>query len=297
MRKIIWIGVSALVFMAGAALMAQKPNPTIPNPRPTQGKPDITSRKGGIIIGGAVGGAGGKFVPWGGFVDLSDVAPLAGASANGKCAFNATYDEVNIGTAPTSPNYTNKLKVDGGDVAINTVRHLNAGESKSVTTQPYLPEGSHSLTLSLDDGNLVAEASETNNQFSFKYRLKCKANTAPANPSKAEAKVLAVECAGALGVRIHILINNPAGILSYHVGCTEGGAPYVDRTFTAPFPTHIDEWVSNAHTAPETINREHQWGVRAEFPGGVPPILAFGLEPGPEHRCQGHYVPGKPTAK
>lgn len=297
MKKKILFGASALLFLASAALVAQKPEPTRQNLRTDKARPDITSRKGGIIIGGAIGGAGGKFVPWGGFVDLSDVAPLAGTSVNGKCAFNATYDEVNIGMAPTSPNYTNKLKVDGGDVAINTVRHLNAGESKSVTTQPYLPEGSHSLTLSLDDGDLVAESNEANNQFSFKYRLKCKASTTPANPSKAEVKVLGVECAGALGVRVHILINNPAGILSYHVGCTEGGAPYVDRTFTTPYPTHIDEWVSDAHTAPETINREHQWGLRAEFPGGVPPILAFGLEPGPEHRCPGHYVPSTLIAK
>lgn len=142
-------------------------------------KPDVTDAKKGIIIGGAVGGAGGKFVPWGSFADLSDVAPLPGTTVNGRCAFNATYVEVNIGAAPTTPGYTNKLKVDGADAAVNNGRHLNAGQSESITTQPYLNEGSHALTLSLDDGNVVAESNESNNQFSIKYALKCRAGGQP----------------------------------------------------------------------------------------------------------------------
>jgi hypothetical protein len=144
--------------------------------------PDITNRKGGIIIGGAVGGAGGKFVPWGTAADLSDVDPLPGTiiggtvSPQGRCAFNITYDESNIGTAATSPLYTNRLKVIGPtDVANNTGRHLNAGETKQVDTQAYLPEGSNALMLYLDDGNVVAESNEGNNFFSIKYTLKCKA--------------------------------------------------------------------------------------------------------------------------
>ncbi len=141
-----------------------------------QGKkelPDITDEKRGIIIGGAVGGAGGKFVPWGGFADLSAVTPLPGTVVNGKCAFNVAYNEINIGTAPTTPDFINKLYVDATDVAINSGQHLNAGEGKPVDTQAYLTEGSHALTLKLDDGNLVTESNESNNQFSIKYTLKC----------------------------------------------------------------------------------------------------------------------------
>ncbi len=148
-----------------------------PNTPPTgQGKPDITDAKKGIIIGGAVGGAGGKFVPWGTVADLDDVEPLPGTANADRCAFNATYFEINIGSAATSPLYTNKLKLDGAtDVAINTARHLNAGETKSVTTQPYLNLGGHGLELSLDDGNVVAESNEGNNQFSIRYILhQCK---------------------------------------------------------------------------------------------------------------------------
>jgi len=163
-------------------------NPTVPL---GQGKPDITNLKKGIIIGGAVGGAGGVFVPWGTSVDLSGVDPLPGTyvagspaavALPGRCAFNVTYDESNIGTGATSPLYTNRLKIIGPtEVAVNSGRHLNAAETKTVTTQPYLTEGSNALMLYLDDGNAVAESNEGNNFFSIKYTLKCKAT--PGNPN------------------------------------------------------------------------------------------------------------------
>ena len=166
--------------------------PGNPNVPPGQGKSDITNLKKGIIIGGAVGGAGGLFVPWGTTVDLSGVDPLPGTyvpggpatvAQPGRCAFNVTYDESNIGTGATSPLYTNKLKLVGpADVAVNSGRHLNAGETKTVTTQPYLTEGSNALMLYLDDGNAVAESNEGNNFFSIKYTLKCKASHNP-NPN------------------------------------------------------------------------------------------------------------------
>src|SRR5215469_7901735 len=193
-KAAVWLVTLSFSLAAGAALAAAqnppKPNPqlapppvkiqAIPQTRPTppaRNLPDITDLKSGIIIGGAVGGAGGKFVPWGTTTDLSDVTPLAVAGTvapQGKCAFNITYHESNIGTAPTSPLYTNKLKVIGPtDVAVNSGRHLNAGENKEVDTQAYLPEGSNALMLYLDDGNAVAESNEGNNFFSIKYTLRC----------------------------------------------------------------------------------------------------------------------------
>ncbi len=137
--------------------------------------PDITDAKKGIIIGGAVGGDGGKFVPWGTAADLSDIAPLPGTIVQSGCAFNVTYFETNAGTADTSPLYMNKLKLDGADAAINTNRKLVASETKSVTTQPYLNLGGHGLELSLDAGGAVAESNEGNNVFTIRYTLaKCK---------------------------------------------------------------------------------------------------------------------------
>jgi len=165
------------------------PTPTPnPNGNPTGGPngnklADVTSAKGGIIIGGAVGGAGGKFVPWGGVIDLDDVDPLPGTANADQCAFNATYYETNIGSAPTNPLYTNELKRDGAAVvAINTGQHLNVGEIKTVTTQPYLMLGGHGLELSLNDGHIAAESNYGNNVFSIRYILKqCKKPTTVAN--------------------------------------------------------------------------------------------------------------------
>jgi hypothetical protein len=235
MTSKLWFAGVTLLFATG--LNAQQP-PAGPRPQTpptgqaaspsTPGKPDITSTNRGIILGGAVGGARGKFVPWGGFADLSDVEPLSGTIANGRCAFNAAYEEINIGSAATSPNYTNKLKLDGAsDVAVNSARHLNAGESKPVATQVYLNEGSHSLTLSLDDGNLVAESNEGNNQFSIKYSLKCKGQPGkiilpPASVRKPDlVPVLTNPMSG------HLLVKNigtgPAGASKLVLECHKAG--------------------------------------------------------------------------
>src|ERR1700694_5738709 len=60
--------------------------------------PDITSSHG-ITIGGAIGGAGGHFSPWGGTITLS--AADAIVVSGGRCAFNVSYDMRNLGTTPT----------------------------------------------------------------------------------------------------------------------------------------------------------------------------------------------------
>src|SRR5215831_2623282 len=112
-KAAVWL-TSLALFAAGAALgAAQNPPKTniqlapppvalqpVPQVRPTPGArnlPDITNTKGGIIIGGAVGGAGGIFVPWGTSADLSSLTPLPGTivpggpatvAQPGKCAFN-----------------------------------------------------------------------------------------------------------------------------------------------------------------------------------------------------------------
>jgi tetrahydromethanopterin S-methyltransferase subunit D len=243
------------------------PNPTptpTPNPNgnPTGGPnkvPDITQAKGGIIIGGAVGGAGGKFVPWGGVVDLSDVDPLPGTITGERCAFNATYVETNIGTGDTAPLYTNKLKLDGAtDVAINSARHLNAGETKTVTTQPYLTVGGHGLELSLDDLHQVAEGNEGNNVFSIRYRLQAchrppttvgncdgQPDLVPIipNPMNGTVAVKNVgKCpAGPSKLTLHC---QKAGLVGASGGCAEipatAAAPYHDAAFpdmvTVPVP-------------------------------------------------------------
>jgi hypothetical protein len=268
----LWFAI--VILLLATSMGAQQP-PAAKPAIPATGKPDITDLKPGITIGGAIGGAGGKFVPWGGTTDLSDVTPLSGTVANGRCAFNATYEEKNTGSTATSPNYINKLKLDGTTVvAIHNARHLNAGESKSVTAQAYLSEGSHSLTLSLDDGNLVAEANEGNNVFSIKYTLQCKSQPGtPAGggpPAKGKPDLTALLTIPMSG---HLLVKNigrgPAGasklVLECHkVGHTGAGsgcadpasefaATYSDPAFPDKITVHVPPLAPGAawtHTLP-----------------------------------------------
>src|SRR5690349_2051565 len=78
-------------------------------PRPDHAvqQPDITSTKGITIGGAAVGGAGGKFVPWGGSVQLTQANAVL--QSGGKCAFNVSYDLVNNGPVPTASPFQNYL--------------------------------------------------------------------------------------------------------------------------------------------------------------------------------------------
>jgi hypothetical protein len=130
------------------------------------GKPDITSKKG-ITIGSV-------FIAWGGTGTLNPAEAIQ-SSPNNACAFNATYDMVNVGSVATSPAFLNRLKVDATSVvAINSGLSLNAGETKNITTQPYLPFGTHRLTLALDDDHNVAESDESpaSNVKTVSYSLK-----------------------------------------------------------------------------------------------------------------------------
>ena len=161
------------VDFASVEVLSKDPCPQTPG-GPTGGKqlPDITSKKG-ITIGTV-------FIPWGGNGVLK-AADSIQSSPNNACAFNATYDMVNVGPVGTSPAFLNRLKVDGTSVvAINSALALNAGETKNITTQPYLPFGTHRLSLALDDDHNVAESNETpaSNLKTVTYTLKgpCRAS-------------------------------------------------------------------------------------------------------------------------
>jgi hypothetical protein len=144
--------------------------PTHP-PTPDKKLPDITSRKG-ITIGGAIGGAGGKFSPWGGTITLTQADSFL--QANGKCAFNVSYDMVNLGPVATSPAFANYLRTNVEVVSQQTGLSLNAGETKQVNTQAYLAPGTPFLALVLDKDHVVAESSEANNAFQVKIVLQAK---------------------------------------------------------------------------------------------------------------------------
>jgi hypothetical protein len=138
--------------------------------------PDVTSR-GGLRIGSVL-------IPW----NNAAAVALKGADATQPgekaCAFNATYEMTNLGGAATKAPFANRLRVDGATVvATSTGLSLAAHETKSLTTSPYLPIGQHTLELSLDDENSVAESNENNNRFRVLYELKAPCGAAAPAPS------------------------------------------------------------------------------------------------------------------
>ncbi len=120
------------------------------------------------------------------------------------------------------------------------------------------------------------------------FEVTCRVSPAPA------AKIVSVECAGGLSVKVHIVIDSPAGIRAYKVWSVFTGDTGSEQTFVAPLPTHVDQVVTIAHTGVDTVDRDHQWGLKVAVPGMAEPILTYGWEPqGPDgrRRCPGHYLP------
>jgi CARDB len=118
-------------------------------------KPDITSHKGPRI--------GGKAVAWGGSVTVG--RKNAKRIQNGRCVFDFVYEMSNDGKADTSPQFVNRLREGGTLVAVNSGLHLKAGETQTLDTEQAMLSGRHVLSVSLDDGNAVAESNENNNLF------------------------------------------------------------------------------------------------------------------------------------
>lgn len=165
-----------LAFAALAAARAFAASPEAPAAAKGE-KPDVTSR-GGLRVGSVL-------LPWGGAapveIKASDGAP-AGPQA---CVFHATYEMTNLGGAATDAPFTNRLRVDGGAVvATSSGLALSARETKSLTTSPSLPAGTHSIELSLDDESSVAESRKDNNRFRVAYVLRAPCGVPAPAPKK-----------------------------------------------------------------------------------------------------------------
>lgn len=127
-------------------------------------RPDITSHKGVRI--------GGKFVPWGGSVTLGrSNAKRINKQDTNMCVFDLYYPMVNQGQAQTQPKFVNRLREGTRVVAVQPELHLNAGQTKTIRTEPSLMLGTHVLSLSLDDGHAVAESNEGNNMFRIRVTV------------------------------------------------------------------------------------------------------------------------------
>ncbi len=160
-------GILAAAALVAAAAFALPPEGAAPE------KPDITSR-GGLRIGSVL-------IPWGNPTPVEIKGADATLSGPQACAFHATYEMTNLGNVATAPPFTSRLRVDGATVvATNSGLSLAAHETKSITTSPYLPLGSHSIELSLDDESAVPESRKDNNRVKVLYVLKAPCGAAPA---------------------------------------------------------------------------------------------------------------------
>ena len=101
------------------------------------------------------------------------------------------------------------------------------------------------------------------------------------------AQIVSVECGSGLALNIHIRISNDAGISSYSIWSTWGGGGQIDQTFTAPLPKVIDEVVVHEPVFPDTVDRQHQVGLKVTTPDHAQPIYTYAMEP--DGRCPGHY--------
>jgi hypothetical protein len=164
--------------LAAAALAASTAFARPPEgPTPDKGeKPDITSR-GGLRIGSVL-------IPWGGAAPAELKVPDGAPAGSQACVFNATYEMTNLGGGATGAPFTNRLRVDGAVVATSSGLTLNARETKSISTSPSLPAGTHSIELALDDDSSVAESRKDNNRFKVQYLLRAPCLAAGAAPKK-----------------------------------------------------------------------------------------------------------------
>ncbi len=124
-------------------------------------EPDVTSQTG-IQFGT-------QSAAWGGALTLT--ASDAFLTSGGKCAFNIEYDMANVGTGPADSPFWNRLRSGTDVITQQSNLTLATGEARTVMTQGYLAPGGHTVTLTVDDENDVAESDETNNAFSVDVDL------------------------------------------------------------------------------------------------------------------------------
>ena len=126
-------------------------------PKPTR---DITAT-GDFRIVGATQTFG---VNYGGSITLK-ASDLNFVATTKKYSMNMVYSMVNNGNAGTGL-FNNRLVDNGAGISGVTGQSLNAGQTKGVVhSKVQLSEGTHTITLLLDDANSCAETDEGNNAF------------------------------------------------------------------------------------------------------------------------------------
>jgi len=210
------------------------------------------------------------------------------------------------GTCPTAIHFKGSIKVDGriGPNSPCVVKYVfdrsDGAHDTIVKSLTFTAPGSKGVSTTWTLGGTELphyvgwEAIRTLSPLPEKqwehagFEIWCKA------PPQPQAKIVSIDCAEGLTVKVHIVIDSPAGIRSFRVWSVFTGDTGTEHTFVAPLPTHIDQVVTIAHTAPDPVDRDHQWGLKVIVPGIADPILTYGFEPqgaDGRKRCPGHYQP------
>lgn len=149
---------TAIIAAAAVAQPTQTPLSTgQQRPKPTR---DITAT-GDFRIVGATQTFG---VNYGGSITLK-ASDLNFVATTKKYSMDMVYTMVNNGNAGTGL-FNNRLADNGVGLSGVTGQSLNAGQTKAVVhSKVQLSEGTHTITLLLDDANSCAETDEGNNAF------------------------------------------------------------------------------------------------------------------------------------
>jgi len=102
------------------------------------------------------------------------------------------------------------------------------------------------------------------------------------------AAILEIQCGPEFKLSVHISIKSESGVTSFSVWSTWGSQGTVERAFSPPYPTTIEEVVIHDEEYPDTIDRLHQIGLKVVSPGVADPFLTYGFEP--DDRCPRHFL-------
>jgi hypothetical protein len=123
--------------------------------------PDLKFYRAGVLIGGKLGDKDRKTALWGSEVSLTKADSFL--QTGGKLAFNLRYFFGNGSQSEATGTFINRIRSGNEVVSQQTNLVLKSGEIKMIDTQCYLTPGRHIIYLTLDDGKLIKETSETNN--------------------------------------------------------------------------------------------------------------------------------------
>lgn len=95
-----------------------------------------------------------------------------------------------------------------------------------------------------------------------------------------------VECGPGLKVGIDFRASGPKGVLSVEAYSVLVAVDQALKQYASPYPAVVQDTLVIEEPYPDFVDRPHQVGVKAFFPGQASPVYNFAFEP--NGRCPGH---------